>query len=127
MTDTALLSLLNAELNRIKRIEGASNIGIEFRMKDSSILTLKQHYENGAWKWYKVPEIIAEGVLKIAEKDVSQISTSSSMVDGSVVVSTSQHLEIQYIIVENILKMKYFFDVTTTNTATINTDEQGDE
>lgn len=127
MTDTALLSLLNAELNRIKHIEGASNIGIEFHMKDGSKLQLKQHLENGAWKWYKVPEIIAEGVLKIAQKDVSQITTSSSMVDGSVVVCTSQHLEIQYIIVENILKMKYFFDVTTTNTATINTDEQGGE
>lgn len=125
MTDTNLLNLLNAELNRIKRIEGASNIGIEFRMKDGSTLQLKQHLENGAWKWYKVPEIIAEGVLKIAQKDISQISTSSSMVDGSVEVTTSQHLEIEYIIVENILKAKYFFDVTTTSTATINTEENG--
>lgn len=109
MTTDELISTLNAELNRIVRM-GGTNIALTFIMKDGRSIKLEQDH---AGKWFKNPEKITDGVLKIAESNEDGITSENLLVDGVYTNRITQQHEIRYIVTDNISDFFYSFDVVT--------------
>ena len=75
MTATALINLLKAERNRIQRIEGWSNLALEFTMKNGEKITLTAAETGNFFKDFAAEGAeVSDGILRPGPSTVPKLS-----------------------------------------------------
>ena len=129
MTSAELKSLLSAERFNIKKIEGWTNLTLEFNMKDGSTVSLSAN-ETGLFfsDINAADSTVSEGILRIGS--LGKASEPIRNDDGKILTITiTEPIEYRYIIVDEVSSFAFKFDrktITTVQlqTTTENTDNQ---
>lgn len=119
-------TLLSQEAARIKDPSkgNGKNIVLTINTSDGKALNLKTGMDGS---FFKAPEII-NGLLKIGIADPTKATSETTDTGSALTVITHQPVSYYYLPVENIVSMRYDFDVTTSNIIAMpqDTSENGD-
>lgn len=113
MDITEIKTLLTQEAARIKDPSkgNGKNIVLTINASDGKALSLKTGMDGS---FFKAPEII-NGLLKIGIADPTKATSETTDTGSALAVITHQPVSYYYLPVENIVSMRYDFDVTTSN------------
>jgi hypothetical protein len=128
MTATALITLLKNERNRIQRIEGWSNLTLEFTMKNREKLTLTPS-ETGLFfiDYSKEGAEVSDGVLRIGWIDPAKRRDEHSDNGTTHTITLYEGIEYRYIIAENVETFAFQFERKTVTTINLQQTEEGGE
>lgn len=107
MTAEDLKSILDAELSRIKRMTGASNIALNVSYDNGEKTVIKLTSTNS---WFKAPEIL-NGLIKISGVENSVTSDRPEPTDEGIVTRTRWNRTIHYIDPAKVQSLNYTFDI----------------
>lgn len=116
-TATELITLLKNERNRIQRIEGWSNLALEFTMKSGEKLTLTSS-ETGLFfvDYSKEGAEVSNGVLRIGWIDPTKTHDERSDNGTTHTITLYEGIEYRYIIAENVETFAFQFERKTVST-----------
>lgn len=128
MTATELINLLKAERNRIQRIEGWSNLVLEFTMKNGEKLTLTPS-ETGLFfiDYSKEGAEVLDGILRIGWIDPTKRRDEHSDDGTTHTITLFEGIEYRYIIAENVSTFAFKFDRKSVTTINLQQTEEGGE
>lgn len=102
-----LKSILDAELSRIKRMTGASNIVLNVNCDNGEKTVIKLTSTNS---WFKAPEIL-NGLIKISGVENSVNSDRPEPTDEGIVTRTRWNRTIYYLDPAKVQSLNYTFDI----------------
>ena len=128
MTAQSLITLLKNERNRIQRIEGWSNLTLEFTMKNGEKLTLTPS-ETGLFfvDYSKEGAEVSDGVLRIGWIDPTKRRDEHSDDGTTHTITLYEGIEYRYIIAENVETFAFQFERKTVTTINLQQTEEGGE
>lgn len=107
MTAEDLKSILDAELSRIKRMTGASNIVLNVNYDNGEKTVIKLTNTN---TWFKAPEIL-NGLIKVSGVENSVTSDRPEPTEEGIVTRTRWNRTIHYIDPAKVQSLNYTFDI----------------
>lgn len=107
MTAEDLKATLDAELSRVKRMTGASNIALNV-IYDNGIKTVIKLTSTNTW--FKAPEIL-NGLIKVSGVENSVSSDRPEPTDEGIVTRTRWNRTIYYIDPAKVQSLNYTFDI----------------
>ena len=126
MIATELITLLKAERNRIQRIEGWSNLALEFSMKNGEKITLTAAETGNFFKDYAAEGAeVSDGVLRIGWIDPTKRRDEHSDDGTTHTITLFEGIEYRYILAENVETFAFQFERKTVTT--INLQPPSDE
>lgn len=107
MTAEDLKLTLDAELSRVKRMTGASNIALNVNYDNGEKVVVKLTSTNS---WWKAPEIL-NGLIKISGVENSVNSDRPEPTDEGIITRTRWNRTIYYLDPAKIQSFNYTFDI----------------
>lgn len=128
MTAQSLITLLKNERSRIQRIEGWSNLTLEFTMKNGEKLTLTPS-ETGLFfiDYSKEGAEVSDGVLRIGWIDPAKRRDEHSDDGTTHTITLYEGIEYRYIIAENVETFAFQFERKSVTTINLQPTEEGGE
>lgn len=117
MTATELITLLKAERNRIQRIEGWSNLALQFTFKNGEKITLTAAETGNFFNDFaKEGAEVSDGVLRIGWIDPEKRRDEHSDDGTTHTITLYEGIEYRYIIAENVETFAFQFERKTVTT-----------
>lgn len=107
MTAEDLKLTLDAELSRVKRMTGVSNIALNVNYDNGEKVVVKLTSTNS---WWKAPEIL-NGLIKVSGVENSVSSDRPEPTDEGIVTRTRWNRTIHYIDPAKVQSLNYTFDI----------------
>lgn len=128
MSVQSLITLLKNERTRIQRIDGWSNLALEFSMKNGEKITLTASETGNFFKDYAAEGAeVSDGILRIGWIDPTKRRDEHSDDGTTHTITLFEGIEYRYIIAENVETFAFKFDRKNVTTINLQQTEEGGE